>query len=535
MCRKFMGFVIILAFILTTGCSQPSDSLKTIDTSKLTEKTIAVIEIMQETDAISPVKTPLAAFDIHYGQDMISAAAKEKYMIAGFLSAVKNLGAGKINVVPILSARAVPGGPIEKEVWDRFKKEVLDGLRGIKKLDGIYISFHGAMGVEGIYDPEGDMLQVIRGEIGPDLPIGTTYDQHANMTEKKVRLATFIVGYKTNPHRDFFTTGYSAGKILIQTVRGEVHPVMAVNKLRLLQGGGQSIDFLPPMGSVFSRMREMEKIPGVLSVSNFIVNLFLDEPEMGWSTVAVTDGDKALASKLADEIADLDWSTRDYPIEQKMYSPSEAVKATRAAWLERLTGITVWCDMSDIVGAGAPGENTWLLKALVEEGPDLVSYIPLCDSEAVKELWNVPLNQAVTVSAGGKVDKIYNQPYKFTGKVVFKGNAKGEHLPAIRTVVLKNHGVHLILTEFSVAAVFPSFFTDLGLDLWKADIVVVKNLFPFRFRFLEYNRKTFNVVSAGTTSWDVHLIKFNNISRPIYPLDKVDSWQWKNGKRHYEP
>jgi microcystin degradation protein MlrC len=187
----------------------------------------------------------------------------------------------------------------------------------------------------------------------------------------------------------------------------------------------------------------------------------------------------------------------------------------------------VWCDMSDIVGAGAPGENTWLLKALVEEGPDLISYVPLCDAEAVKELWDVPLNQTVTLSVGGKLDMIYNQPYKFTGQVIFKGNAKGEHLSAVRTVVLKNQGVHLILTESAVAAVFPSFFTDIGLDLWTADIVVVKNLFPFRFRFLEYNRKTFNVVSAGTTNWDVHLIKFKNITRPAYPLDKVDSWQWE--------
>jgi microcystin degradation protein MlrC len=74
---------------------------------------------------------------------------------------------------------------------------------------------------------------------------------------------------------------------------------------------------------------------------------------------------------------------------------------------------------------------------------------------------------------------------------------------------------------------FPSFFTSLGLDLWQADIIVSKNLFPFRYRFLQYNRKTLNVVSAGTTTIDVFSINYNNISRPIYPLDRVDSWQWK--------
>jgi len=528
MYKKFLAFVLILVFLFPAGCSQPAGtSNKTAAPSPLSDKTVAVIELMQETDVISPVKTTLAAFDIYYGQDMITAAAKEKYMVAGFLAAVKDFGAGKITVVPIMSARAIPGGPIEREVYDRFKREILEGLRGIKKLDGVYLSLHGAMGVDGLYDPEGDLLQAIRDEYGAGLPIGTSYDLHANMTEKKAKLATFIVGFMTNPHRDFFTTGYTSGKILVKTVLGEIHPVMTVNKMRLLRGGGQCIDFLPPMDSVFNRMKEMVKIPGVLSVSDFTVQIWLDEPDMGWSTVVVTDNDKALADKLANEIADLDWSVRDYKLTQILYTPSEAVKAARNAWFERLTGTTVFCDLSDIVGAGAPGESTWILKALVEEGPDLVSYVPLCDSEAVKELWDVPLNQTVTVSVGGKLDKIYNQPYKFTGQVIFKGNAKGEYLSAIRTVVLKNQGVHLILTESSVAVVFPSFFTDIGLDLWKADIIVVKNLFPFRFRFLEYNRKTFNVISAGTTNIDVLQIKYNNISRPIYPLDQVDSWQWK--------
>ncbi len=527
MCRKFFRYILILVFLLPAGCSQPADtSNKSAAPSPLTEKSIAVIEIMQETDVISPVKTTLAAFNLHYGQDMISAALKEKYMLAGFLAAVKDFGAAQITVVPIMSARAMSGGPIEKEVYDRFKRETLEGLRGIKKLDGIYLSLHGAMGVEGLYDPEGDLLQAIRDEYGPNLPIGTTYDLHANMTEKKAKLATFIVGYKTNPHRDFFATGYSAGKILVKTVQGEIHPIMIVNKMRLLRGGGQCMDFLPPMDSIFNRMKDMEKMPGVLSVSNFTVQMWLDEPELGWSTVAVTDDNKALAGKLADEIADLDWSVRDYKLTQKLYTPSEAVKSARDAWFERLTGTTMFCDLSDTVGAGAPGESTWILKALVEEGPDLVSYIPLRDSQAVNELWDVPLNQTVTVSVGGKLDKIYNQPYTFTGQVVFKGDYSDASSSG-RAVMLKHDGVHLILTEFADATYYPAFFTNLGLDLWKADIVISKNLFPFRYRFLEYNRKTFNVVSPGTTNIDVFSIKYNNITRPIYPLDRVDSWWWE--------
>ena len=531
MLRKFLGLFLILIFLLPAGCGRPAaTSEKTGSPLPMTEKTIAVIDIEQETNVFSPVKTTLADFqarDLNYGDGMLSSSIKEKDQVGGFLAAIKDFGAGEITVVPIIQAKAVSGGPVERAVYDRFKREILEGLRGIKKLDGIYLSLHGSMGVEGLFDPEGDLLQAIRDEYGMSLPIGTSYDQHANMTEKKARLATFIVGFKTNPHRDFFATGYSSGKILVKTALGEIHPTMTVNKLRLLRGGGTMMDFLAPMDSIFSRMREMEKMPGVLSVSNFLVHPFLDEPDVGWSTVAVTDNDTALAGKLADEIADLDWSVRDFKLTQKLYSPSEAIKAARGFWIERLLGTTMFCDLSDAVGAGAPGENTWILKALVEEAPDLVSYIPVRDNQAVNQLWDVPLNQTVTLSVGGKLDKIYNRPYEFTGQVIFKGDCLEGSMSAGRAVVLKNNGVHLIVTEYAPNTYFPNFFTSLGLDLWKADIVVAKNLFPFRIRFLQYNRKTLNVVSAGTTNIDVFSIKYNNISRPIYPLDPVDSWQWK--------
>ena len=162
MCRKFLGFVLILVFLLPAGCSQPAaTSEKTGASLPMTAKTIAVVVLEQETNVFSPVKTTLADFqarDLNYGDGMLSSSIQEKDQVGGFLAAVKDFGAGQITVVPILQAKALSGGPIEKDVYDHFKREILDGLRGIKKLDGIYLSLHGSMGVEGLFDPEGDLL-----------------------------------------------------------------------------------------------------------------------------------------------------------------------------------------------------------------------------------------------------------------------------------------------------------------------------------------------------------------------------------------
>ena len=497
--------------------------------SALTEKTIALIEIMQQSHTQSQAKTTLADLEICYGPDVLSTGKRYMTLIEPCMAAIEDFGAGKVKGVPIMGVYAVAGGPIEKEVWARLKREILEGLRGIKKLDGIYLSLFGTTGVEGLFDAEGDLLQAIRGEYGASLPICTSYDVHGNITEKKVRLSTIILNGKTEPRRSKhnFITGYDGGRMLVQTILGEIHPVMSVNKMRLLRGGGQTADFLPPMNRIYAWQRKMERIPGVLSVSNFIADFWQDEPDVGWSTVAVTDNDKALGDRLADELAELDWSVRDYPVGLKVYSASEAVKAARDSRFARMIGTTVFCDLSDSVGLGGPGESTWILKALVEEGPDLTSYITVRDSEAVKELWDTPLNQTVTVKIGGKLDKIYNQQYKFTGQVIFKGDARGSRRASLPSVVLKNDGVHLILTAFADPVFAPHLFTSVGLSVWKADIVVVKNVFPFRFRFLKYNRKTFNVTTPGLVNINVFQIKYNNISRPIYPLDKIDSWQWE--------
>ncbi|MBN1691871.1 MAG: M81 family metallopeptidase [Dehalococcoidia bacterium] len=523
--------VYLVLVILLIGCIQPADTaVKTLERPGGSQKVIAVVSLEQETNVFSPVKTTLKDFqarDLYYGEAMIAPSLEQRDQVAGFLHAIQDFGKGNIRIVPIIEAKAASGGPIEKDVYNGFKNEIMTRLRNAGKLDGIYLSLHGSMGVEGLIDPEGDLLQAIRDEFGDQIPIGTSYDQHANMTEKKATLATFIVGFKTNPHRDFFSTGYTSGKLLVRTVQGEIRPTMVVNKLRLLRGGGTMTDFLAPMDGIFSRMREMEKLPAVLCVSNFLVHPFLDEPELGWSTVAVTDNDMALAGRLADEIAELDWSVRGYRITQKLLSPSEAVKAARDCWLERLLGTTMFCDLSDAVGTGSPGENTWILKALAEEAPDLISYVPVRDAEAVQQLQDIPLNETATVTVGGKLEKVYNRPYTFTGQLIFKGEGREGARSSGRVVVLQNQGTHLILTEAAPNTYFPSFFTSLGLDLMEADVVVAKNLFPFRIRFLQYNRKTFNVVSAGTTNIDVFQIRYNNITRPIYPLDEVESWRWE--------
>jgi hypothetical protein len=75
----------------------------------------------------------------------------------------------------------------------------------------------------------------------------------------------------------------------------------------------------------------------------------------------------------------------------------------------------------------------------------------------------------------------------------------------------------------------PSFYTEVGLDPWRADIVMVKNFFPFLMFFLPYNRKTLFVRTRGTTDFDAAFGL--TLDGPIHPRDRVDTWRDRDALR----
>ena len=83
--------------------------------------------------------------------------------------------------------------------------------------------------------------------------------------------------------------------------------------------------------------------------------------------------------------------------------------------------------------------------------------------------------------------------------------------------------LRIVITEGPAMVMRPAFYTDVGLSIWKADIVVVKNFFPFLMFFLPYNRKTLFVRTRGATDFDAAFqLAFDG---PMHPRDAVDDWR----------
>src|SRR5688572_3514693 len=88
--------------------------------------------------------------------------------------------------LPIVHARALPGGAVEREFYESIKRELLAGLRESLPVSGVFLDFHGAMSVIGVTDAEGDLASAVRGVVGPGPLISASMDPHGNMSRQLI-------------------------------------------------------------------------------------------------------------------------------------------------------------------------------------------------------------------------------------------------------------------------------------------------------------------------------------------------------------
>lgn len=487
---------------------------------------IAYGRIFHEANTYSPVLTTFEDFErMHYvtGRDLAEAASirgieLKSYMphaeLTGFVKAAQ--AAGNVETIPLISALAVPGGPLTKECFEKLLQELLNALDTAGSVDGVYLALHGSMEVKDLGKaPESVILQRVRDVVGPKVKIAVSYDLHGNLSAGMVDPVDILVAYRTNPHWDLAPTGFRAGNRLIRALRGHVHPVHVWRKLPLLLGGGMTIDFLAPMRGVFRYMRKLEDDPRVLTASLFMVHPYTNAEDLGWAVHVSTDGDESLAQRLADELADRAWAERNAAI-PPMRSIDEALdEVAQSAW--RKLGPVTLVDIDDIVGAGAPGGNTHFIQALVRNDRGLNVLVPVHDPAAIEEAWKEPDGATVSLTLRGTPG--YGQP----------------EVPVVARVMARRSGdfgriMRLQIGSFQVAIserpplpLHPSFWEELGMPPREADAIVQKNFFHYRMFYLTKSFQHIPVVSAGATS--LQRILQGNYRVPVHPVTKLADWR----------
>ena len=218
----------------------------------------------------------------------------------------------------------------------------------------------------------------------------------------------------TRPCRMIHSRQACAGAQLLRSIiQGQVKPQIAWRKIPMLAPADRGKTDEYPMQEWFGLARQMEQRPGVLSVSNFPVQPWLDVPELGWSAMVVTDGDERLAEALAAELAQKAWEMRHEFWQVRRLAPQEAIRRA----VQAPSGPVIICDASDSVLSGVPGDSTCLLEEMLRQQVPCLALLPLVDAQVVAQAIDAGAGAEIEVSIGGKLDQVYGKTIRVSGRV----------------------------------------------------------------------------------------------------------------------
>ena len=483
-----------------------------------------------ETNTFSSIPTPLDSFGLFTGGNgpvsgdtAISAYKGTNTPVAAFIDLAETINA-ELNFA--ISAQATPSGPADDSVVDYAAQSICDAVKC--GCDAILLDLHGGMVTKGYDDPEGELLRRIR-EVAPRLPICVVFDFHSNLSEMTVNSATIITGYRTYPHTDTYEAGERAGRTLIQTLKGEVEPIILWHSLPLLTHLNCQSPSRQPMKDIMDAAICAEADGKVLNASIFGGWPLADIPHVGVHGIVVADRPKIDAGKtiLKSLMAEV-WNRRD-----NFFFAIEPITASILRAKEINEGPIVIADHGDVAGSGGSTDVTAVLSEVIRQGLKNVCSGPFWDPETVELMASAGVGAEVTIDLGGRTNfpaiNFVGKPLQLKGTVRCITDGKffvtGPQNTGIlenlgRTAVLDIGDIEILICSCRHEPYDPAVFTHAGIDPAKKKFILIKSRQHFRSGFGPILKEVVMVSGPGICTSDYSQFPWKNVRRPIYPFDK---------------
>ena len=483
---------------------------------------IAIGGIEHETAGLLPGQTPMSVFDRRRvpASRLCRRAATANTVVDGFLHGARERD---WEIVPLLWIKGVSGPPASRETFDSMLGELLENLEAGGAVDGVLLSLHGSFAAEGIDDADGAVLQAVRRVVGPDVPVMSVHDMHANLTKSMTKPADALAVMRTYPHVDMRERALHVANLMERTLAGEVQPTMAFRQLPLLWSAPRMIDAERPMSDAVARIRELDQRDGVLSASLGVGYQWVDSPAVGASTVVVTDGDMPLARELADELAAWVWDARD-----DWVAPSTRPDVALEQGLADGDFPVVLADQADNTGGGAPGDATGVLRLLREQRVRPAAVLYMVDARAARKAHDAGVGAMVDVEVGGHSDPRLGPPVRMRAEV--KGLSDGRFTydgPMWNGLAddvgpaawLCEDGVSVVVISLPQQPVDLALCRTLGLDCTEMKVISVKSTGHFRSGFEPIAGTIYNVDAEGLLGQSFADLPYTRLGRQMFPID----------------
>lgn len=487
---------------------------------------IGIAFFYHESHSFTATKTNMKDFyneGYFKGEAIFSAYTGTKTEVGGFIDVLSKYK--EVEIVPLLCAAAIPSGVVTHDTYRHIEEEMLDSLRNAGILDGILIALHGAMVVDGLFDPEEHLLRKIRSLAGPRIPIATTLDMHANLNESILQYTPYHFGFKTYPHIDMYEQGVRAASALMDHIQDINQYEAAFIKMPMILPSVNMRTIQGPMAEVIKLTNEYEGISGIKNISVFGGFPYSDIPSAGASVLVIAET-KNLAEEYAKKIARYYWRKR----EEFLVKLPNVQEAIELAFSMNEPRPIVLADIADNPMSCGSGDTTLLLAEFLKKNHEHTLFGGLTDPESIKKCNKAGLGSTVFLSLGGNTSPEFGKPVKIEAEVIglsdgiFYNSGPFNHqlkMDLKGAAHIRVGHVDVLLIGRPMSANDPEMFRHIGIEPTNYKIMALKAKNHFRAAFDPLISKVIYVDAPGVAANDLRYFSYQYIPSKIWPLTEA--------------
>ncbi len=483
------------------------------------KKRILILEFRQETNTFNPIVTQLSAFNAGaacVGEEAFDTRIRNKGAVCGAIDAFKE---ANIDAIPSVFMAAGSGGRVSDEAFHYLLKQV-DIVAQNNAFDGIYASLHGATCTESNDDACGTILAHLR-QLAGNKPIAASFDLHANITEKVLQNIDIVCGYQTYPHRDLYETGYRAGKLCAEMLRGKSFSMASAAVPMLVPPAGYTSD-----EGCFCQLLNWGKglmaRNAILDFTVFPVQPWLDIPEIASRIVVIAQDDntaKEYANLLAQRLAAM-----GDDMQPELLSVDEIIDIAEK---NESGNPVILSEFADSPNGGCVGDSPVVALRLLERGSNLRAALFVRDPVAVEQAFQLGVGGTGTFSVGAGFTPDMPGPLVATGTVcslhdghfILEGPAnRGVRGYIGPSAVVRFGTVDILLCDHGAYSGDPQLFRHFGIEPSLYDLVVVKANTSFRLPYGKISDLIYCADTPGAGAANLKRFNWKKLPDGMYPF-----------------
>jgi microcystin degradation protein MlrC len=418
-------------------------------------------------------------------------------------------------VVSGVFAYAEPSGPTVQSVFDSLCSEITEKITQAGPFEMILLLLHGAMVAVHCDDCEGEILARVRAIVGRRTIVGAVLDPHCHLSDRMVANANVLIACKHYPHDDYADRAVELFELCSRASRGEVRPVTAVFDCRMIGGYPTTQE---PMASFVASLKAAEHETGMLSVSLIHGFPWGDTHDTGTKVLVIADGDCARAHRCAEILG-----RKFYGLRERLELQRPGIDSALAE-AQSMKGLIVLADTADNPGGGAPGDNTELLRAMIDRGMTRAALGCLWDPMAALVCAEAGADAVLDIRLGGKCGPASGAPLDLRVRVRaireahFQTGLGGGKVDLGLAVRVQVGGIDVVVSSIRTQVFHPDAFTGLGIEMSGLKCIAVKSTQHFRTGFDALADHVIYVATPGALNLDFASIVYRKRrNEPYYP------------------